>query len=687
MVRKKVIGNSNGNLFLQIGKIALELSRQTSEEEIPRIIADIIFRQYPNLRVAISMINPQRKIYKIVVLRGFDHNIKEMEFLLGKKIADMEFPLGKLSEENVRLNSNGRLNLAGNGIFGLAEHMIPKKIAKAINQLLDIDKVYTIGLLRDNYSFGNLTLIAPVDYSLTQTDSGFIETLAVMMSIAILKTQAYAQLQREKETASRVLEIVPTGIGMVIDRIFHDVNERVCQITGYDKTELIGKSAKILYPTREEYDRVGKVKYKLLEETGTGEIETVWKCRDGSLKNILLRSAAIDPANHSAGILFTALDITNRKETEVALAESEDRYRKLVENAPVGILIHQQGKVLYANQTILDLMELPTADHLIGTNALDMMHPDDREKAVERISLMYKTQQPAPVAEERFVTALGNIITAQIAASIIQYGGAPASLVTAIDVTGLKLAEQEVSRYSTELEEINNAKDKFFSIIAHDLKGPFNSILGFSDILFNEYDDYSDEERRHFIKNIASSAQNTYRLLENLLEWSRAQTNRLEFNPDILELSSVMNETILLLRSQAESKDIHLFSAVGFNTRVFADENMVKTIMRNLLSNAIKFSRRRGNVRIMERHCLSQDTGKEMIEILVKDDGIGMSRSVLDQLFRIDQMIRTAGTDNEKGTGLGLILCRELVLRNGGTIWAESEPETGTTLHFTIPKA
>ncbi|NQV03371.1 MAG: PAS domain-containing sensor histidine kinase [Bacteroidia bacterium] len=356
------------------------------------------------------------------------------------------------------------------------------------------------------------------------------------------------------------------GIGIVSDRVFQEVNERVCEITGYSKEELINQNARLVYPSDETYEYVGNEKYKQLRETGIGQVETQWKCKNGELRSILLRSSPINPADFTEGVIFTALDITEKKEAEKALIENEERY-------------------------------------------------------------------------------------------------------------------------CAKLEEANNAKDKFFSIIAHDLKGPFNSILGFADILNTEYDDYSDEERKHFIRNIVSSAQNTYQLLENLLEWSRAQTNRLDFRPEVLELSSAINDSILLLRGQAEAKDIHIFSAVEFNTRVTADENMVKTITRNLLSNAIKFSRRRGNVRVMERHFTHPETHKEMTEIIVKDDGVGMSSTILGQIFQIDQMVKTPGTDNEKGTGLGLILCRELVLRNGGTIWADSEQGKGSAIHFTLPKA
>jgi len=676
---------TEGLHFTQISKFAIQLEKATDEHYIFQEIADKIKELFPDTYIICTIITPQSNSYKIYVLKGVEKFRKAIEKVLGKDILSIEFPLAEISSDNLRLNSNGQLNEIHGGVFSLALETIPKSISIGIEKILGISKIYTMGLALDNLNFGNLTIFCKKDNEFSESDIRFIETLCVIGTIALQKIRAHIKVRVDNEKINRILQVVPVGIGSLVGRIFLDVNHRITEITGYSKEELINHSARMLYADDAEYHRVGEIKYKQLTEIGVGEIETLWICKDGSAKHILLRSSALNQSDFSEGLLFTALDITPRMEAKNALLESEDRYRKLVENSPVAIMIHRNGIIEFINQAGLEIYEATSPDQLIGTNALEMLHPQEREGALSRIFKMYQTGLPAPVTEERFVTLKGNEIILQVAASIIQYQGTPASLVFGLNVTDLKKAENEIIRFSKELEEINNAKDKFFSIIAHDLKSPFNSILGFADILHTEYDEYSDDERKHFIKNIVSSAQNTYRLLENLLEWSRAQTNRIDFKPEVLELSSVINESIMLVRGQAEAKDIHLFSAVEFNTRVVADENMIKTITRNLLSNAIKFSRRRGNVRVMERHFSHPESQRKMIEISVKDDGIGMSKAVLDQLFKIDQMIRTPGTDNEKGTGLGLILSQELVTRNGGKIWAESEQGKGSTIHFTLP--
>lgn len=250
-----------------------------------------------------------------------------------------------------------------------------------------------------------------------------------------------------------------------------------------------------------------------------------------------------------------------------------------------------------------------------------------------------------------------------------------------------KLAHDEILRYAAELQELNQSKDKFFSIISHDLKGPFNAILGFSDILTADWNDYTDDERQHFIRNINTSAQNTYRLLENLLEWALAQTGKVTFSPAAFDLSVVANEVVILMREPAEKKQIKLFTGINFNTMVFADENMIRTILRNLVSNAIKFTCEGGDVKILSKVIPSTAGKPGMVEVCVRDSGIGIDRELLSKLFNIDEKVRTNGTANEKGTGLGLILCRELIQKNEGKIWAESEPGQGSRFCFTVPAA
>ncbi len=248
------------------------------------------------------------------------------------------------------------------------------------------------------------------------------------------------------------------------------------------------------------------------------------------------------------------------------------------------------------------------------------------------------------------------------------------------DITSRKNAEIKIKESEQKLREVNLAKDKFFSIIAHDIKTPFNAILGFSGLLQDDFDNFNNDEKKTFIKNINDAAEITFKLLENLLEWSRSQTGKIIINPEKIDLSLLINDTISFLKPTAEKKSIQIHSDVNYNTTVFADINMITTTIRNLISNAIKFSFPNGLIKISVKNI------DNFIEISIIDNGIGISNEDLSKIFKLDAHFKKEGTAHEQGTGLGLILCKEFVEKNGGWIWAESEPGKGSSFKFTLPK-
>ncbi|MCX6286985.1 MAG: PAS domain S-box protein [Bacteroidetes bacterium] len=295
-------------------------------------------------------------------------------------------------------------------------------------------------------------------------------------------------------------------------------------------------------------------------------------------------------------------------------------------------------------------------------------------------------RKPEKFVESGYIKGKYLILDVYKAPILDEQGKMIGTVGTAREVTREKEVEQKIRKYTEELQELNSAKDKFFSIISHDLKGPFNAILGFSEILTREWNDFSDEERQHFVRNIHSSAQNTFKLLENLLAWSIAQSGRQNFNPFPVDLSVVTNDMVILLRDQAEKKQIKIFTGVNFGTVVLADEQMVRTVMRNLISNAIKFTPEGGQVKIYTEVLKEEAEFKEMIRVCITDTGVGISVENIDKLFRIDQQVRSSGTANEKGTGLGLILCKELIDKHGGKIYVESQVGKGSKFCVTLPK-
>jgi len=238
---------------------------------------------------------------------------------------------------------------------------------------------------------------------------------------------------------------------------------------------------------------------------------------------------------------------------------------------------------------------------------------------------------------------------------------------------------QTNKKKSAQLRSINTTKDKFFSIIAHDLRGPISSQFGITSILIDEFHEISDEEKLRLIKSVDQASKQTYKLLENLLYWARSQTGKLEFNPKRFNLYEVVEDVVSLLKEGALAKQIKIDLENKPQFFVNADEEMIKTVLRNLISNAIKFTNAGGLIKIF----LKENNDCKIIS--VEDSGVGIDKNYIDKLFSPEMITTTKGTEGEKGTGLGLILCKEFLEKNNGKIWVESELGKGTTFSFSLP--
>jgi len=247
------------------------------------------------------------------------------------------------------------------------------------------------------------------------------------------------------------------------------------------------------------------------------------------------------------------------------------------------------------------------------------------------------------------------------------------------EISYRKLAEEEVKAKNIELQKIIAEKDKFFSIIAHDLKSPFNSILGFSELLIENTGKEDLGSMENYATLIHQSSKRAMDLLLNLMEWAQSQTGRMNFTPEVFNLADLIDEIVLMLESSAFQKKIRIRKDIPPETTGYADKAMISTILRNLISNAIKFSYSEGEISV------SVTKNNSGLVVAVSDTGIGISNEIIGKLFQIDQNITTSGTQNEQGTGLGLILCKEFVEKHGGKMGIESELGKGSTFYFNLP--
>jgi PAS domain S-box-containing protein len=403
--------------------------------------------------------------------------------------------------------------------------------------------------------------------------------------------------------------------------------------------------------------------------------------KDKSLFYALLES--VTTSNLGTGITTcrTAIsDITILKVAEEALKESEIRFQNMANTAPVLIWIADTDALFtFVNNFWLNYTGRTLGQEL-GMSWLEGIHPDDLDPFLQ----IYKTSfdQRKPFEVEFRMRKKDGCFRWIISKGVPRFqtdGRFAGYIGSCTDINDQKVIEETVKKFNAELKSLNTSKDKFFSIIAHDLKSPLSGILGFTEILVNEFSDLQTGEVREFIGHLHQAATNLNALLENLLEWSRIQTGNFSLEPSNVNVESVFDEMISLFDPLARNKRIRLEKKVDADLYVHADKNMFKTIMRNLVSNGIKFTKENGSV------CLTAKANHNFVNIAVRDTGIGLSQENIDKLFRIDLNYTTLGTNKERGTGLGLVLCKELVEKNGGKIWVESEMGKGTQFIFTLP--
>jgi len=290
----------------------------------------------------------------------------------------------------------------------------------------------------------------------------------------------------------------------------------------------------------------------------------------------------------------------------------------------------------------------------------------------------------------------GEIFPNDIVLNKGRYFGKDVVIAIGRDISERKHVEDKLLNYNLELKETNQSKDKFFSILAHDLKNPFGGLLGFIDLLYEDIDELTTDQVKEYLQNIRTASYHTYSLLENLLEWSRIQTGKVQFRPSRFDLREEIESVVQVLEANAVRKNIKLLNLVPAGVEAEADRNMIHSVIQNLTANAIKFSNSNSSVTISGKYTAvpgtrsldndeSNSKPRKWYEISVTDTGIGIPEEIRPKLFKLDGQFSMAGTANEPGTGLGLILCKEMVEKNGGQIRVESASGNGSTFAFTLP--
>lgn len=371
-----------------------------------------------------------------------------------------------------------------------------------------------------------------------------------------------------------------------------------------------------------------------------------------SLKNIDYMKSLATSLEELKENNFYLLNLDNSEQVAILLKAAQPHFLKIVENAS-NFSRHETGnKVNYIENF------LPNE-----TSFLQIM---------DNIVEQYSNESVNEIDQFKFFIVFSNVVIVLILFSLVAF------IINPVIIENEKTYEI-IQQKNVELSDINATKNKLFSIIAHDLRNPFHCILGLSEHLVTNIKDQKIEDIEIILNKIRIQSESTYQLLENLLDWAKTQTGQISFCPERIDLSKVINETVLFLKPLSDNKNITFIVTAKDGLSVFVDRDMLKTILRNLITNAIKYSKLNSEINILS------EQKQDYTEIIIADKGIGISKDELSNLFQNKIQCSKQGTSMEKGTGLGLILCHEFVKRHNGNIRVESELNKGSKFILSIP--
>ncbi len=505
--------------------------------------------------------------------------------------------------------------------------------------------------------------------------------------------RSHIELMLENESLRRKMSRLEAELD-----VYHDLyRDAPMAYVNFDKDGLIhlfNKAASVLLPASQSSARPFSI-FQLATQASLNDlrdlVEKAFRTGSEQAGYLELHRPGSDPGHYKV-ILQTAPEEQTGKMTgkmmishfpdqesyyRNALRKKEKEFNELMGNISEGLFFTEKGMLESVNSSFTRMLGY-AENELTGTPAWDLVTDHHREEL--RGILLNPSGSEGTASDMRCVRKDGSVFWAEVKVRRLSHGHRALGSIS--DITQRKLWENQMKDSERQLMRSNAAKDKLFSIISHDLKTPFNTLMGYTYLLMKDYSHYDAAKRETMIKSLYDVTKQTFNMLENILVWSRSQTGGIPFAPRGVNLSGLLAENIRLYGPTARAKSISLEMANdAAGLKVFADPDMVQTVIRNLVTNAIKFTPEKGKVTIG-----TIDDEEEKVTVFVRDNGVGIDPDKTSNLFHIDNSFTTRGTNDEKGTGLGLTVCREFIEKNGGEIWADSTPGKGSTFYFTLYK-
>ena len=455
------------------------------------------------------------------------------------------------------------------------------------------------------------------------------------------------------------------------------------KLSGFPASEILGKYPTEVFPFLEENGEIIRIKRTLNGEYTEAidvpfSLPEIGKYGWTNNKNMPFRNMN----GEIIGVIGTVHDITERKTLEESLNSINERFLLATTAASISVWEHDfLTDIIQIDDNFNMIYGTTQGNYQIEFNQfIKFIHPDDVDIIKINIEEAIKSDKNINF-EFRIIRSDGNIRDISAYGKIVKdKTNKPIKFIGVnMDISDMKNAQLAIKESERKLLQLNADKDRFISILSHDLRSPFNNLLGLSEVLIEDVRKINIDEIEKIANNINESARNSYNLLEDILLWARTQQGRIPFKPLILSFGDICLDILKTLNPNANAKNITISYSAPDKINVFADIDMLKTVLRNLVSNAIKFTNNGGAIKI------NAEENFENVTISISDNGVGIASDDIKKLFDISQVLTTKGTAEEKGTGLGLLLCKEFVEKHCGKIWVESEVGKGSDFKFTLP--
>ncbi len=599
--------------------------------------------------------------------------INDLFKILGKNPVGAKF---KLRDDLRKRYENGGIHNIEEGLTTFSNYYYSGKILDKIEKLLNIKKIYTSALKQKGKLIGVIHIFKQHESELANQD--LIMHLLNQTELVLQNKLYQIELEKREEVLQNALATSSNGYWeWDFKKNQAKYSHQFAQMLGYQDTEFgtdISNWKALIY-NGDKRALLNKINHY----TKRGlpfSFEYRIKFKDGNYRWIEStgKSYKYDKQKNPKSVIIVNRNIHPDKLAEQALIKTKNRYQNLVNLTFEGIILHQNGICLDVNPAFLSITGYAKND-IIGKNLIEVLFKDDNQLQVKEAFKNFRNNKLQTSA----VHKNGQKFFVEIEHKKLYNDPNKLSVFALRDMTTLKQTQAQLEMKNNELQKALRTKEKFLSIIAHDLKNPFTSIIGLLELMATRIHTQSKEKQLNFINQLLKESKNTYILLENLLNWSKVEQNKMPFSPEKLNLNDKCRQAMLSYLQIAESKNISIKNDIPEDLMVIADPQMLQSIIRNLISNAIKYTNNKGIIKLT-----AERVSKEKVQITISDNGIGLKPETWYKIQNNNNINSSPGTNKEEGTGLGLSIVQEFIHKHNSNVQINSKPGEGTAISFQL---